>query len=140
SLIPPAPIVSWLPPILKAPAVLSNDSDEMLQATSTFELSPTAPEKRMAAVPLFAGEPDGFQLLAVPQLPFTPSPSQVVPAKAPEAAAITPSATARPTNARAKAHPRFFPRFCIKTFSPGELASANNGTSEVWDTQEIYCD
>src|SRR6478672_190149 len=74
---PPLPIVSWLPPMLKAEAPEPKATERTLQFPFTFGAGRVAPEKTSAAVPSLGGAPSGDQLAAVPKSLFPPPPSQV---------------------------------------------------------------
>ena len=78
-------MVRTKPPVelsVKAPAPLLKVSELMFQFASMSGASRVLPAKARLAVPLFAGTPLGFQLLAVDHKLFAPPPSHVVPATA----------------------------------------------------------
>jgi hypothetical protein len=82
---PPPWMVRTKPPVelrVKAPAPLLKVSELMFQFASMSGANRVLPAKARLAVPLFAGTPLGFQLLAVDHKLFAPPPSHVVPATA----------------------------------------------------------
>jgi hypothetical protein len=75
--IPPAPRVSVLPPMVKAPAVLLKLSELMPQLPSVKGVSRVVPPNTTSAVPFLAGASSRLQLEGVLQLSLAPPPSQV---------------------------------------------------------------
>src|SRR5262245_15040123 len=77
-MMPPAPIVRALPPMVKALAEVLNVSELILQGVSMFGVKRMAPAMMTLAVPSFAGAPSGVQFCDVLQLLSAPRPLQVV--------------------------------------------------------------